>query len=456
MKQFINSLLAVICIFSFQFSNAQSSDGPNLLGARGTFSAPYITVNTAADACLQSGSNSYNPTGNVGSKLNGCSVSSGNTFPCSDYTYTAKKNGMTPEFTYSILKIMGDSTGSNCLHSAIWTAKDHTGDGGYFMAVNGAPDITKSPIFYQIKAIPVCTGSVYEFSAWVINMMPAGGSGGTAGAAPHISFVVNGNDTIATSGSIPYDHQWHKVGGTFTPTTSTVDLKVVNSTFVANGNDLGLDDISFNVTQSKVTVSGPSFAMEGTTATPVFTVSDPSAANTYYKLQVSKDGSVTFSDLQTGTLTYTNGVATFSYDITNVSTDPNLPNANGNIYRLIVATNNDNLANPDCNYFNDYKLFVTSNGVAPVKLVSFDGNYSNGVATLNWQTSQEINNNRFELYRSFDGNDFELDATIAGAGTSYTTKNYSYQDRVNLNGNNVYYKLKQIDIDGNFTFSNVI
>ncbi|HET7116974.1 MAG TPA: T9SS type A sorting domain-containing protein, partial [Hanamia sp.] len=222
------------------------------------------------------------------------------------------------------------------------------------------------------------------------------------------------------------------------------------------GNDLGLDDISINVTQSKVTVNGPAFTTEGNTVTPVFTVTDPSSANTYYKLQVSKNGSVSFSDLDSGRLAYTNGVATYSYDITNASTDLTQPNANGNIYRLVVATSKDNLSNPDCNYFNDYKLVVVSAGPAPVKLVSFNGTYSNGVAILNWQTSQEINNDRFELYRSFDGSDFELAATIAGAGNSFTTKNYNYQDRINLNGNNVYYKLKQIDIDGKFTFSNIV
>ncbi|HEY5462570.1 MAG TPA: T9SS type A sorting domain-containing protein [Hanamia sp.] len=456
MKQFTTLLLAAICLFSFQISSAQtgtSNSGPNLLGARGTFSVPYITVNTSADACLQSGTNTYNPIGNVGNKLNGCSSTSGNIFPCSDYTYTAATQGMQPEFTYSILKVMGDSTGSNCIHTPIWQAADHTGDGGYFLAVNGAPDITKSPIFYQIKSIPVCTGSTYEFSAWVINMMPPGGN---AAAAPDISFVVNGNDTIATSGHIPYDHQWHKVGGKFISTTSTVDLKVVNSTFVASGNDLGLDDISINVVQSQVSVTGPAYTTEGNTVTPVFTVTDPSSTNTFYKLQVSTDGSVSFSDLQTGTLTYTNGVATFSYDITNASTDLTQPNANGNIYRLVVATTSGNLANPSCNYFNDYKLVVVSAGPAPVQLVSFNGTYSNGVANLNWQTSQEINNDRFELYRSFDGNDFELAATIAGAGNSSTPKNYSYQDRISPEGNNVYYKLRQIDIDGQFTFSNVV
>ena len=456
MKQFTTLLLAAICLFSFQISSAQtgtSNSGPNLLGARGTFSVPYITVNTSADACLQSGTNTYNPIGNVGNKLNGCSSTSGNIFPCSDYTYTAVTKGMEPEFTYSILKVMGDNSGSNCIHDPIWQAADHTGDGGYFLAVNGAPDITKSPIFYQIKSIPVCTGSTYEFSAWVINMMPPGGD---SAAAPDISFVVNGNDTIATSGHIPYDRQWHKVGGKFISTTSTVDLKVVNSTFVANGNDLGLDDISINVVQSQVSVTGPAYTTEGNTVTPVFTVTDPSSTNTFYKLQVSTDGSVSFSDLQTGTLTYTNGVATFSYDITNASTDLTQPNANGNIYRLVVATTSDNLANPSCNYFNDYKLVVVAAGPAPVQLVSFNGTYSNGVANLNWQTSQEINNNRFELYRSFDGNDFELTATIAGAGNSSTPKNYSYQDHISPEGNNVYYKLKQIDIDGQFTFSNVV
>ena len=453
MKQFTSFLLAAICLFSFQFSLAQSNNGPNLLGARGTFSVPYITVNTTADSCLQSGDNSFSPIGNVGNKLEGCSSPSGNTIPCSDYNYTATSRGMQPEFTYSLLKVMGDNNGSNCIHSPIWKAADHTGDGGYFLAVNGAPDITKSPIFYQIKSIPVCIGSVYEFSAWVINMMPPGGN---TDASPNISFVVNGIDTITTSGHIPYDRQWHKVGGQFVATTSTVDLKVINSTFIASGNDLGLDDISINVVKSQITVSGPAFTTEGNTVTPVFTVNDPTSTNTFYKLQVSKNGSVSFTDLQSGTLTYTNGIATFSYDITNASTDLNMPNANGNIYRLVVATMNDNLANPDCNYFNDYKLVVVSAGLAPVKLVSFNGSYSNGLSTLNWQTSQEINNDHFELYRSFDGAHFELATTIAGAGNSFVPKNYSYQDRINLKGNNVFYKLKQVDIDGKFSFSNVV
>jgi hypothetical protein len=457
MKLFNTLFLAVISLFTFQSALAQTgtlcdgNKGPNLLGARGTFSIPYITANTGADACLQSGSNSYNPLNNVGSKLEGCSNPSGNIFPCSDYDYTAVSNGMQPEFTYSILKTMGDASGSNCIHAPIWQAADHTGDQGYFLAVNGSPDIIHTPIFYQIKSIPVCVGGTYEFSAWVINMMPSG----TVDASPSISFVVNGTDTIGTSGHIPYDHQWHKVGGQFTASTNTVDLKVVNSTAIAGGNDLGLDDISFNVCQSKIVVNGAAIATEGNTVSPTYTITDASQTNTVYEWQVSRDAGITFTNISGGTITYVNGTATLNYAISNVSSDLSQVNANGNIYRLVVAASRIGLTTPDCHYFNDYTLVVAEGGALPVNLTSFAGTYSNGIATLNWQTSQELNNDRFELYRSYDGSSFELAATIAGAGTSYVPKSYSYQDRINLDGN-VYYKLKQIDIDGKFTFSNVI
>ena len=468
MKQFNFILLAVISIFNYQAASAQTgtlcagNKGPNLLGARGSFSIPYITVNNNADPDLQNGANTYTPTGNVGSQLEGCANPTGNFFPCSDYTYTSVKDGMQPEFTYSILKVMGDASGSNPIHEPIWKAADHTGDGGYFLAVNGAPDITRTPIFYQIKSIPVCDGSTYEFSAWVINMMPPGGD---PAAAPSISFIVNGTDTIAQSGSIPYDNQWHQVGGQFIASGTSVDLKVVNSTFVAGGNDLGLDDISIRVCESRISVEGPLTSCEGTTVSPAFTIIDPTVpaipdgTYTYYKWQVSRDSKISWNELGNGRIDYdSEGKAVLIYDLTNVSTDFANANANGNVYRLVVATSKGNLAKPECIYFNDYTLVVSEAdcGLTPVKLVSFNGTYADGIATLNWSTSQELNNDRFELLRSNDGTDFQLAATITGAGNSSTPKNYSYRDHIAIAGNNVFYKLKQIDRDGKFTFSDII
>lgn len=469
MKKFNFFLLAVIFMLSYLMTTAQTgtlcdgNKGPNLLGARGSFSIPYISVNNSADPELQNGANTYSPVGNVGTKLEGCSTPSGNVFPCSDYTYADTKGGMENEFTYSILKIIGDGTGSNPIHSPIWKAADHTGfKDSYFLAVNGAPDITKSPIFYQIKSIPVCDGSTYEFSAWVINMMPPGGD---PAAAPSISFIVNGTDTVAKSGAIPYDNQWHQVGGQFVASGTSVDLKVVNSTFVAGGNDLGLDDISIRVCESRIVVDNSVSACEGTTVSPKFTVTDPTVVSvpggtyTYYKWQVSRDSKISWNDLGNGRVNYdSEGKAILTYDLTDVSTDLSKANANGNVYRLVVATSKSNLSKPECIYFNDYTLVVDAAacGPTPVKLVSFDGTYSDGIATLNWTTSQELNNDHFELLRSNDGRDFELVATIAGAGNSFTAQKYRYQDRVFAQGNNVYYKLKQIDKDGRFTFSDII
>ena len=246
---------------------------------------------------------------------------------------------------------------------------------------------------------------------------------------------------------------------------TSVDLKVVNSTFVAGGNDLGLDDISISVCESRIAVDSSVAACEGSTVTPSFNVVDPTVAitpggtYTYYKWQVSRDSKISWNELSNGRITYdSEGKAALTYDLTNVSTDPNKANANGNVYRLVVATSKSNLAKPDCIYFNDYTLIVDAAacGPMPVKLVSFNGTYADGVATLKWNTSQELNNDRFELLRSNDGKDFELAAIIAGAGNSFTPKSYRYSDHIAFAGNNIFYRLKQIDKDGRFTFSNII
>ena len=462
MKKFNTFLLAAISIFSFQTSQAQlctGIKGPNLLGAKGTFSAPFITVNTNAASCLSNGSNTYNPSNNIGNALTGCSASIGDILPCSDYNYTASENGMMPEFTYSIMKIMGDQNGSNCLHTPTWQAKDHTGDGGYFMAVNGSPDADHPKLFYQIKTIPVCLGTTYEFSAWVINMQPDG----DVTSAPNISFVVNGK-VIGKSGPIPFDRQWHQVGGQYTPTLAdvsdplkpAVDLQVINATQVAGGNDLGLDDISFRVCQSKIEVAGPAIVTEGTPTIVNYTVNDPIDQNTWWKIQFSSDGGTSFNNITSGEVATFDANHNYTINYAIFGGMPALAQWNGYQFRLVVSTSKFGLDNPDCIYVNDYRIIVASGAPLPIQLSSFDGTYSDGVATLKWETSQELNNDRFELFRSFDGNDFELAATMAGAGTSYTAKSYSYQDHIASSANSVFYKLKQIDKNGKFSFSSVI
>jgi hypothetical protein len=457
MKKFYTLFLAGAIVCSYQISHAQCNGikGPNLLGAKGTFSAPFITVNNAASSCTRSGSNTYNPTGNIGNALLGC-TGTATAMPCSDYTYTAANGGLQPEFRYTVIKNIGDNNGGNCIKGD-WRGKDHTGDGGYFLAVNGAPNNTYSNIFYQVKAIPVCIGATYEFSAWVINLLPGTSQSANPGSEPNISFKVNGS-VIANSGPIAYNNNatWVKVGGSFTVTTSTVDLQVINATSVASGNDLGLDDISFNVCQSQIGVvdaGGAASNCAGNNVSAIYTVTDNSQTNTWYKWQNSIDGGASFTDVSAGAqATYVGNSFSLTKNIGVVNSS-----MNGYKYRLVVSTSLVGLASPSCGYFNDYTLIVAECGPLPVQLTSFTGRYASGKSLLDWQTSQEQNSDRFELFRSTDGQDFIKVANIKSAGNSNSVRNYSYQDNIAGNtGNTVYYRLKQIDIDGKATFSSIV
>ncbi len=92
----------------------------------------------------------------------------------------------------------------------------------------------------------------------------------------------------------------------------------------------------------------------------------------------------------------------------------------------------------------------------PVELVSFEGEHLKGVANrLTWQTASEIDNDRFELERSFDGRNFELLSTSPGFGTTTEINNYEFYDSDYKTGEH-YYRLKQVDVDGRFEYSEIV
>src|SRR5690606_29534764 len=80
----------------------------------------------------------------------------------------------------------------------------------------------------------------------------------------------------------------------------------------------------------------------------------------------------------------------------------------------------------------------------------------NGCVRLKWSTASELNNYGYEIYRnSFrnpDNNYWILIGFIEGNGTTNEQKNYSFIDENPIKGKS-YYRLKQIDLDGNSTYS---
>jgi hypothetical protein len=99
------------------------------------------------------------------------------------------------------------------------------------------------------------------------------------------------------------------------------------------------------------------------------------------------------------------------------------------------------------------------NAPLPVTLLSFTGHSVNGTSDLNWITSMERNNSHFVVERSRDGKNYSrLSDNIASKapnGNSDLALSYGYVDTKPFEGYN-YYRLKQHDVDGKMTYSNVV
>lgn len=95
-------------------------------------------------------------------------------------------------------------------------------------------------------------------------------------------------------------------------------------------------------------------------------------------------------------------------------------------------------------------------GSLPIELLYFTADkLSCGTNSLIWETASESNNDRFEVERSSDGITFIKVGTVKGAGTSTSRNKYNLTDYNPIQELN-YYRLKQIDLDGSFTYSNII
>lgn len=92
----------------------------------------------------------------------------------------------------------------------------------------------------------------------------------------------------------------------------------------------------------------------------------------------------------------------------------------------------------------------------PVELAYFSAEvYSPTSVKLNWKTASETNNNFFTVERSENGSSFKKIATVNGAGNSTSLQSYSYIDD-NAGKGKFYYRIKQTDFNGDFSYSKTV
>ena len=103
------------------------------------------------------------------------------------------------------------------------------------------------------------------------------------------------------------------------------------------------------------------------------------------------------------------------------------------------------------------KVYIYSDESAPlpVELTSFTAKVLNDIVQLNWSTATEINNYGFEIERK-TAVDWQNIGFVNGNGNSNSPKQYSFTDNKPTGGNKFQYRLKQIDNDGQFEFSEIV
>jgi len=90
----------------------------------------------------------------------------------------------------------------------------------------------------------------------------------------------------------------------------------------------------------------------------------------------------------------------------------------------------------------------------PVELISFTASENDGYVELNWITATETNNQGFEVQRSFGNSDLVTIGFVEGNGTTIEEHHYIYKD--NVVSGSLRYRLKQLDYDGSFEYSDIV
>ncbi len=174
--------------------------------------------------------------------------------------------------------------------------------------------------------------------------------------------------------------------------------------------------------------------------------------NTSFVLTVNNGGT-----LKVGTFTNTTGnnhvLINGLMNVTNTFDNNATISGSGNIYFSnsgvhvgntgTVFGETGNLCNPTPCY------------ALPVELINFTAQINSRQVDLKWSTASEKNNDFFTIERSENGKLFETVNTIDGAGNSSTIRNYESVDAEPISGLS-YYRLKQTDLNGLFSYSNII
>ncbi len=144
--------------------------------------------------------------------------------------------------------------------------------------------------------------------------------------------------------------------------------------------------------------------------------------------------------------------------------DVTIDKENNKMFWTDVVNNNISSANRDgtseaviiASLSSPISINSTSSVATPVELISFSIHQQNNNINLNWETATEVNNYGFEVEsKNWTTDEWTTIGFVEGNGNSNSKKQYSFADYNILDGI-VKYRLKQIDFDGSFEYSDEV
>lgn len=380
-----------------------------------------------------------------------------------------------------------------------WSYENTNGDGNTWNTAADNPRSSPNAIKYSYNVsnaaddwffspgLNLQAGTTYEVIFWYkaySSSFPEAlevmwGTGANSSAMTNGPIWDNNNITNTT---------YQKASATFTPSSTGTYYIGWHCYSAANKWNLYVDDIQIRVqptTTNSQTIAGGNtdpFDFTGTGATVQFTTANTGAVTIQCERINSSPGYVGALpsgvvnigpvywnfEVTSGTI---NGTFSLTLDITGI---PGVNNPS--TLRLLRRSNPNspwtNLGTPssvDGNLvtwsgltgFSEYGLGGDNNNPLPVELTSFTARVKDRDVILEWNTAQEVNSLGFEIERkSFNEKDklsekWEKVDFVRGNGNSNKPMSYSYVDK-KLNTGKYAYRLKMVDIDGSFTYSDEV
>lgn len=122
-----------------------------------------------------------------------------------------------------------------------------------------------------------------------------------------------------------------------------------------------------------------------------------------------------------------------------------------------VTTNGVNEASEifDSKSSTNYQANFVVTVLLPVELTELYSKVVKNHILIGWTTASELNNSHFEVERSENSKLWKTIGKVEGYGTTLETQTYQFTDEQPLTGTN-YYRLKQVDLDGSFEYSDIV